>query len=95
MRWEFPLFKPDDKLDPTKLKKPGGRKKEHTADELLEFLSMAPLSNKAWQAQALEHGIGQRNYYTLRNELVTGGRVRFNESSKTWEQVPKLIPNEL
>ena len=50
VRWQFPLMQCDDELDPAKLKKVGGRKPEHSPDDLLKFLPADGLLNAQWQA---------------------------------------------
>jgi predicted transcriptional regulator len=52
VRWEFPLMRPDDDLDPAKLKQTGGRKKEHDPKELIALIAnngaANPISVSEW-----------------------------------------------
>jgi hypothetical protein len=52
VRWEFPLMRRDDDLDPSKLKQAVGRKKEHDPKKLLAAIATTtrkkPISVSAW-----------------------------------------------
>ncbi len=52
VRWEFPLMKLADDLDPSKLKQVAGRKKEHNPKKLLTAIAQTtrenPISVSAW-----------------------------------------------
>lgn len=52
VRWQYPLMKRDENLDPSKLKQIVGRKKEHDPIKLLEFIKLTtyqnPISISQW-----------------------------------------------
>ena len=52
VRWEFPLMRRDNDLDPSKLKQTGGRKKAHDSKELLALIAnndgANPISVSEW-----------------------------------------------
>ena len=78
VRWQFPLMVRDEEIDPAKLKKAvgtGGRKKEHTADELLKLLPADGLTNAAWLASAEKNKISRRTFYRLKRELDEAGKL--------------------
>ena len=87
VRWDFPLMRPDENLDPSRLKKPAGRGKEHSADELLTSLPRSGLSTTDWvKAAEDESGIKDRTFYRLKSELLAAGRIRKDKISSKWLQ---------
>jgi hypothetical protein len=56
VRWQFPLMAPDESLDPSKLKRPGGRSREHHPAELCAAIPNTspenPISISAWAIAA-------------------------------------------
>ena len=90
VRWQFPLMVADSALDPSKLKRVGGRKQEHSADDLLGVLSGQSLTTTEWQSTAkTEAGIKERNFYTLMKELQQSGRVLKSAINHKWQRVSK------
>lgn len=88
VRWQYPLMAADGSLDPAKLKKVGGRKKEHDAEELLDVLSSASLTTGEWQKAAeTEAGIKERNFFTLLKELQKSKRIIKSVINQKWQRV--------
>ena len=76
VRWEYPLMSPDAGLDPTRLKKAGGRKRVHSADDLLAILGDRSLTTTDWAKLAREDsGMGNGTFYELLAELRKSNRV--------------------
>lgn len=68
VRWEYPLMRKDDGLDPTKLKMPhkGGRVQKYTAQQLMDCLPATGLETKAWAKVCKdEHGVSPSKFYDL------------------------------
>ena len=96
VRWNYPLMSRDDDLDPTLLKKPGGRPKTHSTESLLTVLGTQNLTTSEWQKQCkTEMGIGSGTFYRILPELpklklvlkstITGLWSRLNTT-----ELPKL-----
>lgn len=78
VRWQFPLMRKDDALDPTKLKRIArlGPAPQFTPDKLLKTLPADGLTKIDWKKQAADRiGIGRTRFYALVDELMTAGRV--------------------
>jgi hypothetical protein len=66
VRWQYPLMRRDDGLDPAKLKQAGGRPKLYTLDRLLPFLKGQQLSSQNWfKLVSPETGISKTRFYAL------------------------------
>ena len=90
VRWDFPLMKVDSSLDPEDLKKCGGRKREHDANDLWQLLSTGPLTSTEWQRKAdNELGISRRTFYALKRQLDTTGRILKSSATDKWSQITK------
>lgn len=75
VRWLHPLMRRDDDLDPAKLKQIGGRKAEHSPEDILPLLKR-PLTTTDWQRLAQqEYGIKDRSFYRLHKGLREAGRI--------------------
>jgi hypothetical protein len=93
VRWQYPLMRRDDELDPAKLKQLGGRKREHEASAILPLIEREPLSTSAWQKLAeSECGVSKRTFYRLYKDLKERGRIV--EIGCKWQLVPQ-VPNTL
>ena len=88
VRWQFPLMTQDKSLDPARLKRVGGRKRQRGPGDLWKLLGKQALSTRKWQALALRRRkIRRRTFYTLRKELEETGRIRKSEVNDKWTQV--------
>lgn len=82
VRRQVSIMVPDVNLDPSMVRKPG-RKREHSADDLLAVLT-SPTSSKDWKNAAERRGIKERTYYRLKGELETAGRIKQIQEGKLW-----------
>jgi hypothetical protein len=88
--WNFPLMELRTDLDPDKMKKAAGRKKDFAADALLALLGDSSLSSGDWMAAAKEElGMGERTFYSLAGELKRAGKAVKSIQSKRWQRVLK------
>jgi hypothetical protein len=66
VRWQYPLMRRDDSLDPVKLKQVVGRPKVHTLDKLMNSLRGRRLTSQNWfKAASLETGVSRARFYAL------------------------------
>lgn len=68
VRWEYPLFRRQHALDPSRLRSTPGRKPKATADQMLELLPAAGLTHAEWGK--------------LAEDKIGLGRTAFNERLK-------------
>jgi hypothetical protein len=88
VRWNFPLFEIADELDPTRLKKAGGRGRTFTEENLLDALGDKSLTTTEWKKLAEdEHGIKHRTFYSLKKTLVVTKRVTQSKGNNKWNCV--------
>jgi 5S rRNA maturation endonuclease (ribonuclease M5) len=88
VRWQFPLMTVDSELDPSRLKKAGGRKREHTAEDLLGLLDSGSMTTRDWRdAAENEAGIKERTFYSLLGELQKSNRVLKSAVNRRWARV--------
>ena len=73
LRWNLPLWRRDDTIDPAKLKKSAGRGDDHPAAELLAKLTTA-MTNIEWGKAS---GWSDGTYRRKRDELVETKKVVF------------------
>ncbi len=95
VRWQFPLMKPDDDLDPNKLKQPKGRKPENSPDDLLKLLPEAGLSNPEFSKLASENGISERSFYRLKKSLENDGKILLSKVNGKWMPISADSPPSL
>jgi hypothetical protein len=71
VRWEYPLMRRVDHLNPERLKQPPkGRGATYNRDELLGLIAAEPLNTTNWQEKAkAELGIGPTRFYEILAEL--------------------------
>ena len=88
VRWQFPLMHRDNSLDPSKLKQAGGRKADHSPEDLLALLPAGGLENKAWKDIAEEErGMSERTFFRLRKVLETGRKIHRSAMSGKWQPI--------
>ena len=69
VRWQYPLMRRDESLDPAKLKQAGGRPKVHTVEKLIGCLKGRKLKIQNWLKRAgSETGISKTRFYALLEE---------------------------
>ena len=86
VRWDFPLMRIDDDLDPSRLKQVGGRTKQYHSEDLAELLEK-PLSAGEWRSLAAkEHGMSETTFHRLLRDLKAKGVVKKSSSDGRWER---------
>jgi hypothetical protein len=92
VKWDYPLMRRNDELDPRKLKQAkGGRKAIYTGERLLTLLGDDALSTQEWRERAQEKmGMGRSKFFELKAELVEAGSVA--ETGGKWSAVAKGSP---
>jgi len=92
VRFQFPLMRRDDSLDPTRLKKTSGRKPEHDPTAILKVLPDGGLGVNDWEGAAREqYGIYGTTFHRLRRTLERQGKVLKSNVNGKWQPIaPKL-----
>lgn len=69
VRWQYPLMRRADDLDPAKLKQAAGRPKVHTVERILKALAKQKLTTTAWLKRCgSEIGTPKTQFYALLEE---------------------------
>lgn len=90
VRWEYPLMRRDDALDPAKLKQAGGRPKTHTVEKILDVLRGQKLTTSEWcKAAGSETGVSKTRFYLLLEEAKRMPNVRKNTTGQWFLEVPR------
>jgi len=77
VRWQYPLMRRDQGLDPAKLKQAGGRPKLYTVDKLLSVLNGQKLESHNWcKLASLETGISRPRFYALLDEAKRNPKLK-------------------
>lgn len=77
VRWQYPLMRRCDELDPAKLKQAGGRPKVYTVDKLLSSLNGQQLNSQNWlRIASLETGISKSRFFALLEEAKRNPRLK-------------------
>jgi hypothetical protein len=77
----------DSELDPSRLKKAGGRPATFGPEDLLKVLPAAGLSNKDWQEAAEHEGIGRATFFRLKKALDQQNKVVLGKVSNLWQPI--------
>lgn len=73
VRWDYPLFRRSDDLDPKRLKQAIGRPKRHTVEKILKLLENNSLTTSDWQKKAKsEYDIPKTSFYELLEKVRSG-----------------------
>lgn len=76
VRWDYPLMRRVDHLDPERLKQPKGRGATYNRDELLGLIADEPLNTTDWQLKAkADLGISPARFYQILAELKTAKAI--------------------
>lgn len=76
VRWEYPLFRREDSLDPSRLRSTPGRKPKATAEQMLELVPVAGLTHAEWGKLAEEKlGLGRTAFSERLKVLKAQRRV--------------------
>jgi hypothetical protein len=84
VRWEYPLFAVEDRLDPTQLKQ-AGRPTQYSPHDLLELIDEPMFATEIVMVAGKE-GIPRRRTFELLNELKQSGRLRQLEKRGKYER---------
>jgi hypothetical protein len=87
VRWQCPLMVLAAELDPARLK--GGRKPEHSPDDLLFVLPPGGLLQKDWIEAAENEGISRRTFFRLKKQLEQQDKVIQERVTLLWKPVKK------
>ncbi len=91
VRWEYPVMKRAEDLNPTKLRQARGRTAVHSGDDLLGILGDASMSYKVWAAAAKEKaGIGPTTFKNLLVKLKAGGKVEQDKLTQAYSKAGKV-----
>lgn len=91
VRWNYPMMKREDALNPDELKKPGGRPKTYDTEAILHLLDKKALSTSDWQKLASQElGVSRSGFFRARDELHAAKRILKQAASDTWTIVLKL-----
>jgi hypothetical protein len=77
VRWQYPLMRQDEGLDPAKLKQQGGRPKLYTVNKLLMVLNGQKLNSQNWlKIASLETGISKSRFFALLEEAKRNPKLK-------------------
>jgi hypothetical protein len=84
VRWDFPLFRRDDSLDPSKLKQArSGRPNLYTPAMLIDSLGKRKLSSTEWLKRTAEAtGIGRTKFFELLRQLQATKQISKDEKDR-------------
>jgi biotin operon repressor len=93
VRWKYPLMLRDDELDPSKLKKPGGKPKGYEESKVAAILSERSLSTVSWQKTASQElGVSRSAFYRCIQDLQYNGIAIKSKVDDLWTLVKKGTP---
>jgi len=76
VRWDYPLMRRVDHLDPERLKQPKARNSIYKPDALLALVATSPMTTTQWQKKAeAELGIRSSRFYELIAELKKSNAI--------------------
>lgn len=86
VRWDTPLMRRVDHLDPEKLKQPSkGRSQLYQPEQILDLLADESLSTKSWFGRAADElGMGRTTFHELLRKLRDQGIIR-KTSNGLWQ----------
>jgi len=91
VRWQYPLMRRCEGLDPAKLKPPGGRPRKHTVAKLLAVLKGQRLKSENWQKlTSPETGIPRSIFYELLEDAKRDPKLKQTPAGEWfYEATPK------
>lgn len=85
IKWQYPLMRRDDNIDPSKLKKPGGKPKAYDESKIVALLSDTPLTTTEWQRLAFnELGYSRASFYRGIRDIETSGLASKTKADDKW-----------
>jgi hypothetical protein len=96
VRWDYPLFVQDTTLDPSRLKKPAGRRPENAVEDILALLPESGLTHSEWKEAADENGISKSTFARLLRQLQYQNpeRALKEVSSGKWKPIMAPIKHQ-
>ena len=93
-RWQYPLMRRDEGLDPAKLKQQGGRPKLYTVDKLLALLKGQQLTSRNWcKLASLETGVSKARFYVLLEQAKRNPKLKQTPLGQwTYDDTPSTEP---
>lgn len=92
VRWEYPLLRRADNLDPEKLKKAIGRKKQFEEQKLLDLLQDRDLTTTEFKDKADEQlGMSKSGFYRMLDQAERTKKIEKSKVNEKWHlaaQVP-------
>jgi hypothetical protein len=86
VRWQYPLMRRTDDLDPAKIKQPnrgGGSAKTFTVEMLTDCLGKRKMNTAAFQKRCRDEiDMTRATFYRLFNEAVTAGKIVKDQKGK-------------
>lgn len=91
VRWQFPLMLRDAELDPSKLKKVGGRPRSFDDEDILALLPPGGLTATQWVGKAMKiRGISRSSFYLVQKRLEKSERIILSKINGKWQPVQKV-----
>jgi len=88
VKWDWPLFRREGSLDPTRLKQGGGRPARYNAETLLECLGDQRLTSSAWNKLCHDdQGVSRGKFFQLLKELERAGKAQKSAIDGKWHQI--------
>jgi len=88
VKWQYPMMRRDDALDPAKLKQIAGRKQEHTVEKIMDVLGAESLTTGEWAGRCLdEAGVSRSRFYGLRTQAEGEGKIK--KTGNKWQASQK------
>lgn len=89
IKWHYPIMVRDDDIDPTKLKKPGGKPKGYEESKVGALLTKAPLTTAEWQKMAYtEQGVSRSSFYRCIKDLEASKTISKTVTDGKWMLSP-------
>lgn len=83
VRWQYPLMRRCDDLDPAKLKQIKGRPATHKPADLLPHLTKRKITTDEWQKKvSAENGMSRRTFYDLLKDVRGHAEVKQTKAGK-------------
>lgn len=85
LRWKYPIMRRDDEIDPSKLKKPGGKTKGYEESKVAAILSKKSLTTSEWQKIAYQElGLSRSSFYRCIQDLQDSNLVIKSKINDQW-----------
>jgi hypothetical protein len=94
-KWDWPLFRRKDELDPSRLKQTAGRRPQYSAETLLECLQDSRLKTTEWKKLCIdESGLSHGKFFELLKSLEAAGKVQKSAIDGKWQQIREPSRNQ-